>query len=374
MMSVEARTGIEVKFLTGEPDYDLDLANRLDSGDLPDIVVLSQPGLLATLAKQRKIISLSSFLDQDYLRQQYPEAFLDLVTVDGQVWGLWHTVDIKSLVWYPRQAFDARGYVPPETWDGLIALSDRIVADGGTPWCIGIEGQEATGWVGTDWVEDILLRTAPPETYDAWVRHELPFDSPEIRRAFELMGQIWLNDKYVYGGRANIPQEGIMDSPLHMFEDPPGCYLHRQASFAQFFFPPGAVYGQDFDFFYFPPIDLEFGRPVLGSGSIFAMVRDRPEVREVMRYLTTSKSTKALIENGGFLSPHRDTPIQWFPTAADLRFAQIVLSADAYRFDGSDLMPDQVGLGSFYRGITGWVEGADLETVLQEIDESWPQE
>lgn len=47
--------------------------------------------------------------------------------------------------------------------------------------------------------------------------------------------------------------------------------------------------------------------------------------------------------------------------------------ADTYRFDGSDLMPQEVGMGSFFRGIHDWVKGADLVRVLQEIDESWPQ-
>jgi alpha-glucoside transport system substrate-binding protein len=182
-----------------------------------------------------------------------------------------------------------------------------------------------------------------------------------------------LNDAHMYGGTARISSESFADSPDHLFENPPGCYLHRQASFAPFFFPPGVHYGQDYDFFYLPPIDPEYGRPVLGSGNIVVMVNDRPEVREVMRYLTTAESVKAQVQNGGFLSPHRDTPLEWFPNPEDLRFFQIMLSADTYRFDGSDLMPEQVGLGSFFRGITEWVEGADLGTVLQKIDKSWPE-
>ena len=142
-------------------------------------------------------------------------------------------------------------------------------------------------------MEDILLRTAPPETYDAWVRHELPFNSPEIRRAFETMGQIWLNDEYVYGGRQGISRDNFQESPAHLFEDPPGCYLHRQASFALHLFPPGVEYGKDVDFFYLPPIDAKYGKPVLGGGDIFAMFNDRPEVRELMRYLTTAEAESA---------------------------------------------------------------------------------
>jgi ABC-type glycerol-3-phosphate transport system substrate-binding protein len=168
--------------------------------DVPDIVMLPQPGRLFELEKEGKIVDLKTFMDDDYLQQQYPEAYLELATLDGKMLGVWFSVGLKSLVWYPSQAFKAKGYEVPETWDELMALSDQIVADGGTPWCIAINDFDGLRWVGTDWVEDILLRTAPPETYDAWVRHDLPFNSPEIRRVFEIMGQIWLNEDYVYGG------------------------------------------------------------------------------------------------------------------------------------------------------------------------------
>ena len=57
----------------------------------------------------------------------------------------------------------------PQTWDELLALADQIVADGGIPWCIGIESGGATGWPATDWVEDVMLRTAGAEKYDQWV-------------------------------------------------------------------------------------------------------------------------------------------------------------------------------------------------------------
>ena len=369
----EEKSGIDIIFITGDQTYDLDLETRVESGDLPDIIVLPQPGWLQRLKEKGKIIDLGTFLEMDYLRQQYPEAFLSLVSVDGRVMGLWHTVGLKSLVWYPKKAFEENGYKVPVTWEEMIALSDQIVADGGKPWCIGMDDLEAKGWVGTDWIEDILLRTAPPETYDAWVNHQLPFDSVEIRRAFEIMGQIWLNEAYVYGSKEKILSESFDDSLAHLFIDPPECYLHRQATFAKFFFPESMNFGEDYDFFFLPPIDAEYGKPVLGSGEIFAMFNDRPEVREVIRYLTTVEATKPQIENGGFLSPHRSTPIEWFPSEADLRFAQILVGADTYRFDASDLMPPEVGLGSFFRGITAWVEGAELDTVLKEIDASWSE-
>ena len=183
---------------------------------------------------------------------------------------------MKSLVWYAKDDFDASGYTIPETWDELLALSDQIVADGGTPWCIGIESQAATGWVGTDWVEDVMLRTTSLENYDAWVAGDLKFDSPEVRNAFETVGNIWFKEGYVYGGRDQITTTFFGDSPAGLFTDPPNCFLHRQASFITGEFTrlfPEAKYKEDYDFFYLPPIDDQYGRPALGAADIYAHVQ-----------------------------------------------------------------------------------------------------
>jgi|GEM_PF-30625 len=374
MLPFEDRTGINVIYSSAGESFETLIAASVKRGDPPDIADFPQPGYMADFARQGKLIDVRTFLGEDYLRRQYPHAFLELATVDGRMVGVWYEAGLKSLVWYPKPEFEAAGYKIPETWDELIALSDQMVADGRTPWCVGIEDGDASGWVGTDWVEDILLRTAPPETYDAWVRHELPFNSPEVRRAFEILEGIWSKEGYVYGGKANIVAENPADSSIHLLENPPGCYLHRQGSWMpQLFFPKTVRYGRDYDFFYLPPIDPQFGHPVLGGGKIFAMFNDRPEVREVMRYLTTVEATKGFVEAGGFIAPHRNVPLEWYPSPADLRFAQIILSADTYRFDASDLMPGPVGAGSFWRGMVDWVNGEDLETVLQKIDQSWPQ-
>ena len=75
------------------------------------------------------------------------------------------------------------------TWDELMALGDQIMADGGTPWCVGFETGGATGWPATDWMEDIMLRTAGVDTYDEWVNHEIPFNDPAVINAAEVFGR-----------------------------------------------------------------------------------------------------------------------------------------------------------------------------------------
>ena len=369
-----AETGIEV-VVEGSGDFEVLATTRAEAGDLPDIINFPQPGLMADLARDGYLIDLSPFLSNEYLLQQYDQSWIDQGTVDGTLVGIWHNADVKSLVWYPKAAFDAAGYTVPETWDELLALSDQIVADGGVPWCIGMESASATGWVGTDWIEDIMLRTNSLESYDQWVSGELDFASPEVKSAWETAAEVWLNPDYVFGGTTGILTIAFGDSPLPLFEDPPGCYLHKQASFVVNFFPEDAVVGEDVDYFYFPPInEADYGKPVLTSGSILSMGQDSPAIRKVMEFLTTKESVEYEVKQGLFVAPQKDVPLEWYPSAALAGFAEILTNADSTRFDGGDLMPGAVGTGSFWTGVVDFVGGKDLDTVLQDIDNSWPAE
>ena len=94
--------------------------------------------------------------------------------------------NVKGYVWYSPKTFEDKGWEVPKTWDEMLTLSEKIADDGTMkPWCAGFESGEATGWPGTDWVEDVVLRAQGPEVYDQWVSHEIPFNDPKIVDAFE---------------------------------------------------------------------------------------------------------------------------------------------------------------------------------------------
>ncbi len=121
-------------------------------------------------------------------------AFVALGEYKGKHYGLPTNINLKSMVWYPKKAFDAAGYTVPKTWDEMLALSDKIVADGSTPWCVGFESGGATGWPATDWMEDIMLRTAGTDTYDKWWKHEIPFNDPAVQHAGQLFGDVMFHE------------------------------------------------------------------------------------------------------------------------------------------------------------------------------------
>ena len=364
----EEETGIDVVY-EGTDQFATLLPVRVDSGNAPDVAMFPQPGLMRDFAGEGRLIPIGEFMDP---QGTYSQDWLDLATVDGEMYGVWYRASVKSLVWYNPQAFAAAGYDVPGTWDELIALTDQIVADGSTPWCLGIESGDATGWVGTDWIEDIMLRTAGPEVYDQWIANEIPFNDDRVQVAFEQFGEIALNPDYVVGGSVGVLSTPFGDSPNALFEDTPGCYLHRQANFIASFFPETVELGTDVSVFPLPGIDPQYGTPVLVAGDVFAMFNDTPEARALMEYLATPTPHEIWAGLGGFISPHQEVSLDAYPDELSRQQAEILMNADVIRFDGSDMMPGAVGTGTFWTGITNYVGGTDVETVLQDIENSWP--
>lgn len=373
----EHATGADVVY-AGSDSFEQQIIIDIEAGSPPNLAVFPQPGLAANVASQGGLVPLGDAL-RDAVLENYAagQSWVDLGTYadengEPQYYGFFYNVNVKSLVWYSPDAFSEGGYEIPATMEGLIALSDQIVADGGTPWCIGLGSGDATGWPATDWVEDILLRTQPPEVYDGWVSNEIPFTDERIVNALEVFGMFAKNDAWVDGGASAVAGTDFRESPAGMFTVPPKCYMHRQASFIPVFFPEGTELGLDADFFYFPPFEAEgLGNPVLGAGALLAITQDSEATHVLLDYLSTALANELWMAQGGFLTPHKGVNIEAYANDALRGQGEILLAATTFRFDGSDLMPGAIGAGAFWTGMVDFVSGASAEDVAAEIQAAW---
>jgi alpha-glucoside transport system substrate-binding protein len=375
----EAATGAEVNY-AGSDSFEQDIVIAAGAGSLPNIAGFPQPGLARDLAARGVLVPIEQET-ADRVREVYAagDSWVDLATFegpDGQAnpYGLFFSTDVKSLVWYNPASFDEAGYEIPETMEELIALSDRIVEDGGTPWCIGLGSGAATGWPATDWVEDMMLRTQPPEVYDQWVANEIPFDAPEVVSAIEQYGRFALNPDYTPGGPSEVVSTDFRDSPDGLFAIPPECYMHRQASFIPIFFPEEVVLGEDADFFYFPAFeDQDLGRPVLGSGGLTVMTSDSEIARAFIEFLLLPVAHEIMMQQGQFLTPHLKANPELYATETERALGEILRQATTFRFDASDLMPGEIGTSAFWTGMVDYTTGAPAEQVAEDIEERWSQ-
>ncbi|MEM8630230.1 MAG: ABC transporter substrate-binding protein [Pseudomonadota bacterium] len=370
-------TGADVRYV-GSDSFEQQIVVDAEAGSAPNIAVFPQPGLASDMASRGFLTPLADGTG-DWIRTNYAagQSWVDLGTYrdangDDQLYGFFYKVDVKSLVWYSPENFEDAGYEVPATMEDLKALTDQIVADGETPWCIGLGSGGATGWPATDWVEDMLLRTQAPDVYDGWVSNEIPFTDARIVAAIEEFGAFARNDDYVAGGSGVVASTDFRDSPKGLFASPPQCYMHRQASFIPAFFPEGTIVGADADFFYFPSYaSKDLGNPVLGAGTLWAITNDSPGAHALIEYLQTPGAHEAWMALGGFLTPHKGVDAAKFSDAPTAKMNSILLQATTFRFDGSDLMPGGVGAGSFWTGMVDYAGGKSAGEVAGEIQQSW---
>ena len=370
----EARTGIDVQY-SGSRDATTELNLALEGGNPPDIVIIPQPGRIIQFGESGDAVALPQSL-LDNIGGAYDPFWFDLATTGGQVYGVPNKGDVKSLVWYSPPLFAENGYEVPGSWDELEALSEQIKSDGGTPWCIGIGSGDATGWVFTDWMEDMMLRIQGPDVYDQWVSHDIPFNDPRVVEVAEFVGDIWFEDGNVLGGRDLIAATGFKEASLPILDG--DCMLHRQASFAgAFYTEAGAELGPDGDVnvFYLPTISDEFGTVVLGAGTHAVAFTDKPETLAVMEYIGTAEyaNSRIMAGIGGFLSPNREHDTSLYDSGFERGLAEILVSADPFRFDASDLMPGEVGAGEFWRSGTDYVSGSkSAQEFADDTENAWP--
>lgn len=366
----EANPGIDVTY-SGINDFDTQIEVRVQAGDAPDIAAFPQPGGAARLARGGQLVPLWPEALEQY-EQNYAPVWQELASVDGVPYGMFHRVNAKGWIWYNKPMWEEAGYAIPETWDELMQLSEEMQATGTAPWCDGISAGAATGWKGTDWIENIMLRTQPVETYDAWVAGELPFTSPEVTNAFETLETIWMNPDMVYGGPQTIALTEVPQSAAWLFDDPPRCWMHMQGSFVTNFFPTTVQQNLDeqVGVFIMPPIDPEVTPALEIGGDVFVVTagNDRPEVKQFMEFLGTVESTTPWASLGGALFPHQGQDLSVYPTEIERSMAETIIDAEQARFDGSDNMAANLNQ-AFWKGITDWVSGnRDLEAALQDID------
>jgi len=349
-----------------------------EAGSAPNIAVFPQPGLAADMAARGFLTPLPDGT-ADWVRENYAagQSWVDLGTYKGPdgtdaLYGFFYKIDLKSLVWYVPENFEDAGYEIPTNMEELKSLTEQIVNDGGTPWCIGLGSGGATGWPATDWVEDLMLRTQPPEVYDAWVKNEIAFDDPRVVNAIEEFGYFARNNDNVAGGKGAVATTDFRDSPKGLFTSPPQCYMHRQASFIPAFFPDGTMVGEDADFFYFPAYDSrDLGKPVLGAGTLWAITNDSPAARELIAFLETPEAHEIWMGLKGFLTPLKTVNPDAFSDPTLRKMNEILLGATTFRFDGSDLMPGAIGAGAFWTGMVDYADGKPAMAVASEIQDAW---
>lgn len=368
----ESEQGGELKF-TGTRDITSLLTLNVEGGSPPDIAIPSEIGLFQRFAREGLLTPLSACgLDED-VRANYPQAFVDLGTVDGELYGFFFKVDGKATIWYDPQFFTEQNYEPlaaDATLDDLMTMSQTVADDGVVPpWSIGVESGGASGWPATDWIQAILMNNVEGgvEANDGLLDGSVEWTDERVREAWELFGEFALTEGWVSQGSGDgIVATNFVDAIFPPFQDPPGAAMHHQASFAaaeienQF---PDAEPGTDYDFFPWP------GGAAIGSGDIVYAFNDSEATCSLMRHLASASAQQIWVEAGGAISANTELDLSAYPDPVSAKAGERITTAEVFRFD----LDDTIGGATqqaIWSGVLEYLTGGDLDSILASIQQA----
>ena len=179
----EEQTGAKVKY-TGTRDINTVLTTGVASGVLPDLAGLPGPGQMADTWADSLVDlwTTSSTSRPTRARRRRPWSPGPGQRQAGRRLhqGRRQGPDLVQ----PQDPADY-GTAPPATWDELQTYITANKAKAQAPWCLGIESGAASGWPGTDWIEDLVLRQAGPDVYTQWYQGKVKWTDPAIKTALD---------------------------------------------------------------------------------------------------------------------------------------------------------------------------------------------
>jgi alpha-glucoside transport system substrate-binding protein len=363
------KTNIKTKYEQAE-DFETVIRTRLAAGNPPMVAIIPRPGPVQDWALAGDLQTFADVgVDMDAITQNYAQGWIDLGTVEDELYGIPVKANSKSVVWYKPRSFQQLGVEPPTDWQGLLDITERYKAQGKKPWTVGA----SDSWTLTDWFEILYLRTAGPDRYAQLFGGDLEFTDPSVVDALSEMLKILNNDNLVGGVEGALGTKFVSDIGQ----------VYSQNAKAEMMFEGGFVggialgdvnpdlrIGRDIDFFDFPVVNDDVGDPLLGAGDLVVAFESNDGVRQLIDYLVSKEAAETWAATGAIVSPNKSASTDVYPNQLAKKEAEQLTAAEEFRFDGSDLLPGALAedWGAALQNIIK--NPGDMESQLEEFESS----
>jgi alpha-glucoside transport system substrate-binding protein len=360
-------TGITAEYEPNRTDYATVLRTRIQGGNPPDVAIIPGIGTLRSLARDGSLISMADLgIDRAAIEGNYAPGILDVGVVDDELYGIMVKLNTKMAIWYDPQRFGEMALsAEAADFDDLVQLTSDIAAAGATPWALGA----GDSWTLTDNFEAIYLKMNGTDAYDTLFSPEGDWTDPTVQAAIDKMLEIYTADS-VDGGIDGSLATLFVDAIAKVFSTSPSAELYcchgAVGGIATGTDVNPDLQGQEgtaIDWFPFPTVDGNGDGLVTYGGDVMAALVADSDVAAFMEYLTTAEAGQVWAEGGTIISPIVDVDTSVYPTELIQREAEQVNSAEAVRFDGSDLLPG-TDLGAVLQSA---IQGEDMGPILEEF-------
>jgi alpha-glucoside transport system substrate-binding protein len=352
----QTQTGITVNYASKGSNIDTVLEAAVSGGAPPDVALIPDPGTLQTLAKQGSIKELTNIVGS--LSSNYGSAWNTLASYNGKLYGVWFKGANKNTIWYNPAEFAAASISsPPKTWEELIQDAATLKAAGVTPFSLCTD----VGWPVADFWQNVYLKTAGADKYNALSAHSVKWTDSTVTTAFTTMAQLVGTPSNFAGGLQGslsnaypacadkvFPKAGAQPQAAMVFE---GDFVSLEITGNSKNYSPGTTGSGGascttdpsktpcYNFFDFPAPSANSANKaaIQGAGDVAVMLKDTPQSEALIKYLAGPDGAAIWAHLGGFASPNNKVPASAYPDPVSKGIAQALVGASSFVFSLDDL-------------------------------------
>ena len=340
------------------------------------IAILPNPQGVVNLAQRKLLYNLDDInVDETRIQDLYTKHLTSIVSHEEKIYAGWTRLFPNSLIWYDISKLNETN-VQFESFESLLEQTKQIADEGSSPWCANSESSSSTGWIQTNWLEDILLTKYGPEVYDKWSRLEIRASNIKIYSSLKIIGELIFYENHIYNGTQSIRNNEFRNLPKIMLNDTTSCFLSWSGHYFKYYIPENYEYLKDYGVVAVPTIN--FQNSVVGIGDNIVLTKNDDLSKKVISKILSKNfgETWSSYSDSEFISANKyfdENKITNQLTKHEFQIVHSALNIDNFRYDASELMARPIGANDLWVFFINYLaQGEDqLVKLLNDLDKNF---
>ena len=362
--------GIKIKY---EPVSDAETFIIDNPNSSSSIAIIPNPQGVVNLAERKLIYSLDDVLvDNNSIFNLYPNHLISIVSHEDSIYGGWTRLFPNSLIWYDISKFEQHN-VTFDSFETLLKDTKKIADKGISPWCANSESSASTGWIQTNWMEDVLLTKYGPKVYDKWSKLQINASNVKIFLSIKHIEDFIFYDNHIYNGPDSIINKEFRNLPKVLLDDSTECFMSWSGHYFRYFIPEDYQYLKDFAVTNVPKINFE--NSVVGIGDNIVLTKDNELSKKVISKILSKNFGEiwSSYQDTEFISANQNFNQQIINnelTKYEYSIVHDALQKDLFRYDASEIMARSIGSNLLWELFEEYIrEGPqNLVKLLNQLD------
>ena len=343
-----------------------------------DLALIPNPQGVVNLGERKIATPINEVINEKDLSEKFSKHLIQITTSkkDNNNYGLWFRLIPNSLIWYDVEKFEALGSPKFDSYEDMVLFTKDYSSKGNPLWCLDIESGASTGWIATNWLEDLILHQKGPVVYDQWASQQLLARSDEITLSFLEIGKLIFIEDAVFGSNKRMVRKEFRNNYKNLLDKENSCVFSWSGHFASSYFPSDKDYGTDYDFFKFP--SEKYKDAMVGIGDALIVVNPTRESKIVINALIDDNFGEIWMSKNDstYISANKNSEISSLKNKLTIKEAKLVKSSinnNLFRYDASELMERRIGSDSLWYAMKKYIELTSkyIDEITEELDFSY---